>query len=81
MLPWIQRWVMGWLGQLAPLVLAVLAGLALAIGLRQAGERAGQRAAEGELRERERRNAEAQERAAARFRRDGAAERLRRGEF
>lgn len=81
MLPWIQRWVMEWLSQLGPPALAVLAGLALAIGLRRAGERAGQRAAEGELRERERRNALAQERAAARFRRDGAAERLRRGEF
>lgn len=77
----VWSWITGRLDQLGPLLLAVLAGLALAAGLRRSGERAGWRALEAELRERERRNADAQTRAAARFRRDGAAERLRRGDF
>lgn len=77
----VWSWITGRLGQLGPLLLAVLAGVALAAGLRRSGERAGRRALEAELRERERRNADAQARAAARFRRDGAAERLRRGDF
>jgi len=77
----VWSWITSRLEQLGPLLLAVLAGLALAVGLRRSGERAGRRALEAELRERERRNADAQAQAAARFRRDGAAERLRRGEF
>lgn len=71
----------GVLGRLGSLLLAVAAGLALAFGLRRAGERAGRQAAEAVQRERERANARAQERAAARYRHDGAAERLRRGQF
>lgn len=77
----VVRWIAVRLQQLGPLLLAVLAGLALAVGLRRAGERAGRQAAEAEARERERRNAQDQVRAAARFRQDGAAERLGRGDF
>ena len=74
-------WLSTSLSRLTPLALALLAGLALAAGLRRSGERAGWVAARVELREEERRIAKAQEQAAARFRHDGAAERLRSGDF
>lgn len=77
--------VLRWLGDmgrgLGPILLAILAGLALAFGLRKSGEIAGRRAAEAEQEERRRKNERAQIDAAASYRRDGAAERLRRGDF
>ncbi|WP_366556457.1 hypothetical protein [Aquibaculum sediminis] len=76
-----MAWIMARLSGIWPVVLALLAGLALAFGLRRSGERAGRRAAQAEQATRERDNARAQARAAARYRRDGAAERLRRGDF
>lgn len=74
-------WLAGRLSGIWPVLLALLAGLALAFGLRRSGERAGRRAAEAEQARREQDNARAQARAAARYRRDGAVERLRRGQF
>jgi len=76
---------MSWLAnpssRLLPLVLAVLGGLALAAGLRRQGEQMGRAAADLEQQKREQAYAKSQARAAASFRLDGAAERLRRGRF
>ena len=76
-----MSWIANRLGDLLPLLVAIVAGLALAFGLRGAGERNGRVAAELEQRTRERAVAKAQARAAAAYRGDGAAERLRRAEF
>lgn len=67
--------------KLLPLMLALLGGLALAVGLRREGAQMGRAAADLEQQKRELVNAQAQARAAVRFRYDGASERLRRGRF
>lgn len=44
----VWSWIAGRLEQLGPLLLAVMAGLALAVGLRRSGERAVRRDKQGE---------------------------------
>lgn len=74
-------WLKSSLLRLAPLTLALLAGVILAAGLRRSGERAARVALEAQRCEEERRHARDQALAVARFRHDGALERLRRGDY